>query len=70
MSVNIHCSLNTLYILLSSYRYFTYRSFAKLCWCFLGRRIRVVLPSCIVLWIRKEFPDAQGRYVGFRPALD
>uniref|UniRef100_A0A8P4G5Q0 P2X purinoreceptor 7 intracellular domain-containing protein n=1 Tax=Dicentrarchus labrax TaxID=13489 RepID=A0A8P4G5Q0_DICLA len=52
------------------YRYLAYRGFVSWCWGFLGRRIHVVLPSCVVLRIRAEFPDAQGIYVGFRPALD
>ena len=26
--------------------------------------------SCVVLQKRRVFPDAQGRYTGFRPALD
>ncbi|KAI2664086.1 P2X purinoceptor 7 [Labeo rohita] len=52
------------------YRFLAYRSFVSWCWGFLGQRIRVVLPSCVVRRIRAEFPDSQGRYVGFRPALD
>lgn len=40
------------------------------CWGYLGRKIRVVIPSCVVLRIRQEFPDAGGSYVGFRPPLD
>ncbi|XP_078025266.1 P2X purinoceptor 7-like [Epinephelus lanceolatus] len=51
------------------YRYLAYRSFVSWCWGFLGRRVRVVLPACVVLRIRAEFPDAEGQYVGFRPVL-
>ncbi|XP_034552718.1 P2X purinoceptor 7-like [Notolabrus celidotus] len=52
------------------YRYPAYRSFVSWCWGFLGRKIRMVIPSCVVLRIRTEFPDAQNQYVGFRPPLD
>ncbi|KAG7462307.1 hypothetical protein JOB18_022309 [Solea senegalensis] len=52
------------------YRYLAYRSFVSWCWGFLGRRLRVPLPSCVVRRIRIEYPDAEGIYVGFRPALD
>ncbi|XP_078025797.1 P2X purinoceptor 7-like [Epinephelus lanceolatus] len=52
------------------YRYLAYRSFVSWCWGFLARRVRVVLPACVVLRIRQEFPDEEGRYVGFRPALN
>lgn len=51
------------------YRYLAYRCFVSWCWGMLGRRVRVVLPACVVLRIRQEFPDAEGQYVGFRPAL-
>lgn len=57
------------WIVSSQYRYLAYRSFVSWCWGFLGRRVRVVLPACVVLRIRAEFPDAQGQYVGFRPVL-
>ena len=46
-----------------------YRSFVSWCWGFLGRRVRAVLPACVVLRIHSEFPDAEGQYVGFRPVL-
>ena len=70
MCVTIYCSLNTMLTLLRRYRYLMYRSFVSWCWGCLGRRIRVVLPSCMVLRIRRDTPYAQGMYVGFRPALD
>lgn len=59
-----------MYTLFSRYRYLTYRSFVSWCWGFLGLRVCVGLPSCVLLLIRKEFPDAQGIYVGLRRALD
>ncbi|XDV48452.1 hypothetical protein PO909_017859 [Leuciscus waleckii] len=52
------------------YRHLAYRTFVSWCWGYLGRKIRVVIPSCVVLRIRQEFPDAGGSYVGFRPPLD
>ena len=54
----------------SQYRYLAYRSFVSWCWCFLGRRVRAVLPACVVLRIHAEFPDAEGQYVRFSPVLD
>uniref|UniRef100_A0A9J8AHF2 P2X purinoreceptor 7 intracellular domain-containing protein n=1 Tax=Cyprinus carpio carpio TaxID=630221 RepID=A0A9J8AHF2_CYPCA len=47
-------------------RHLSYRWFVNWCWGFLGH----VIPSCVVLRIRREFPDAAGQYVGFRPPLD
>ncbi|XP_056094659.1 uncharacterized protein LOC130073218 [Rhinichthys klamathensis goyatoka] len=52
------------------YRSLAQRSFVSWCWGFLGRKIRVVLPSCVVLRIQQEFPDPDGQFVGFRPPLD
>ncbi|KAG5280378.1 hypothetical protein AALO_G00088420 [Alosa alosa] len=51
-------------------RHLAYRSFVSWCWGFLGRSVRVVIPSCVVLRIRREFPETSGQYVGFRPPLD
>ena len=51
-------------------RHLSYRTFVSWCWGSLGRSVRVVIPSCVVLRIRREFPDASGQYVGFRPPLD
>ncbi|XP_058509716.1 P2X purinoceptor 7-like isoform X1 [Solea solea] len=52
------------------YRHLAYRSFVSWCWGYLGRRVRVVISSCVVCRIRQEFPDLAGQYVGFRPPLD
>nr|XP_055035662.1 P2X purinoceptor 7-like [Misgurnus anguillicaudatus] len=52
------------------YRFLAYRSFVSWCWGYLGRHVRVVIPSCVVLRIRQEFPDLAGHYVGFQPPLD
>nr|XP_021331263.1 P2X purinoceptor 7-like [Danio rerio] len=52
------------------FRYLSYRSFVSWCWGWLGREVRVVIPSCVVRRIRQEFPNAAGQYVGFRPPLD
>ncbi|XP_056435161.1 P2X purinoceptor 7-like [Gadus chalcogrammus] len=48
------------------YRYPSYRSFVSWCWGLLGRSIRVVLPACVVLRIRSEFPAEEGHNVGFK----
>ncbi len=66
--VSPYCWLNTMYTLLSRYRYFV--SFVSWCCSFLGWRIWVVLPAFVVLWIRTEFPDTQARYVRFGPVRD
>lgn len=52
------------------FRYLAYRSFVSWCWGYLGRSVRVVIPSCVVNRIRLQFPDPAGQYVGFRPPLD
>ena len=46
------------------YRYIAYRQFVRWCWEFLGKNIRVPLPSCVVKTIRQKFnsPD----FVGFK----
>ncbi|XP_046548600.1 P2X purinoceptor 7-like [Haliotis rubra] len=51
------------------YRYTAYRQFVRWCWQFLGRKVRVVIPSCIVNKIRGRFPSPE--YAGFKyPQLD
>ncbi|XP_045925772.1 P2X purinoceptor 7 isoform X1 [Micropterus dolomieu] len=52
------------------YKHLAYRSFVSWCWGYLGRSVRVVIPSCVVLRIRQQFPDPEGQYVGFRPPLN
>ncbi|KAG1653158.1 hypothetical protein GQR58_025784 [Nymphon striatum] len=37
------------------YRYVAYRQFVRWCWGFLGKNIRVVIPSCAVTAIRNAF---------------
>ncbi|XP_063051873.1 P2X purinoceptor 7-like [Engraulis encrasicolus] len=51
-------------------RHLAYRCFVSWCWGWLGRKVRVVIPACVVRRIRQEFPDTEGQYVGFRAALD
>ncbi|KAG5844319.1 hypothetical protein ANANG_G00161220 [Anguilla anguilla] len=51
-------------------RYLAYRQFVSWCWGYLGRRIRVVIPSCVVLRIHCEYPDEEDHHTGFRPPLD
>lgn len=47
-------------------RYTAYRQFVRWCWHFLGKEVRVVLPSCVVDSIRKAFPSQD--YTGFHQA--
>ncbi|KAJ8018040.1 P2X purinoceptor 7 [Holothuria leucospilota] len=46
------------------YRYTAYRQFVRWCWGYLGKHVRVVLPSCAVRRIREAFPAAE--YAGFQ----
>ncbi|XP_063080273.1 P2X purinoceptor 7-like [Engraulis encrasicolus] len=50
-------------------RFLAYRFFVSWCWGYLGRTVRVVIPSCVVQRVRRKFPDGTGQYVGFRPPL-
>jgi hypothetical protein len=34
---------------------------------YLGKKVRVVLPSCAVKTIREKFPSENGLYTGFNP---
>ena len=36
----------------------------------IGRGNRVVIPRCVVTQIRRQYPDAEGHYVGFIESLD
>ena len=40
-----------------------YRQLACWCWQWLGREIRVVLPSCAITRIRSEFPSTSGTMI-------
>ena len=46
------------------YRYTAYRQLVRWCYRYLGKQIRVVLPSCAVNRIRAEFTS--DIYHGFR----
>ena len=53
------------------FRYTAYRQLTRWCWGYLGRDIRVRLPSCATQRIRATYPDASGTYCGFKfPAID
>ncbi|XP_060576054.1 P2X purinoceptor 7-like [Ruditapes philippinarum] len=47
-------------------RYVAYRQLARWCWGYLGKEVRVVLPSCAVNLIRSTFPS--DVYKGFSDA--
>lgn len=38
------------------FRHIAYRQLVRWCWGFLGKEIRVALPSCAVMCIRQHFP--------------
>ena len=50
----------------------TYRQFIN--WVrrgqLLGKKFRVVIPACVVLKIRKTFPEPSGEYEGYHSASD
>lgn len=48
------------------YRYRAYHQFTRWVHQKLGRRNRVVLPSCTTCRIWQEFPSADGMYWGFK----
>ncbi|XP_049514065.1 P2X purinoceptor 7-like [Dermacentor silvarum] len=53
---------------LDQYRYTAYRQFVWWVYKRLGQGNRVVLPSCAVHRIRKEFPTPGGHYTGYLDA--
>jgi len=38
-------------------------------WGKLGKGSRMPLPSCVIMKIRKTFPDPDGKYVGYQEAV-
>lgn len=49
-----------------SYRYAAYRQFTWFAHSRLGKSVRRVIPSCVVMEIRKQFPSKDGKYTGFK----
>ncbi|CAH3131259.1 unnamed protein product [Porites lobata] len=50
------------------FRYIAYRQLVRWCWGYLGRKVRVALPSCAVNKIRQRFPaDFGTSYIGLKP---
>ncbi|XP_063070480.1 uncharacterized protein LOC134461510 [Engraulis encrasicolus] len=47
-------------------RYTAYRQFVRWCYEYLGRHVRVPLPSCVVCCVRRSFPSVD--YRGFQDA--
>ncbi|KAJ8322412.1 hypothetical protein KUTeg_000037 [Tegillarca granosa] len=48
-------------------RYVAYKQLVRWCWGWLGKNIRIPLPSCVVRTIRDTFPCENDNYVGFNP---
>ena len=46
------------------FRFTAYRQLVGWCWGWVGKNVRVILPSCAVLKIRNEFPSEH--YTGFK----
>lgn len=59
LCANFYCSTSH-----RQYRFIAYRQLTSWCWGWLGRRVRVVLPSCAVHKIRTKFPSTV--YTGFK----
>ena len=55
-----------LVVIFSNYRYAAYRQYIWWVYGRLGRKRRKVIPACVVLAIRKQFPEADGNYTGFK----
>ena len=49
-------------------RYSAYRQLTRWCYGYLGKSIRVVLPSCATNSIRACYPSDSGTYAGFKIA--
>ena len=54
----------------SNYRFSAYKQFISWVYGRLGKRVRQVIPSCIVWAIRKKYPSDDGEYVAFSHAKD
>ena len=48
-----------------SYRFAAYKQYVMWVYGWLGKKKRIVIPSCVVWNIRKKFPDPMGHYVPF-----
>ena len=54
----------------ASYRKSAYRQFVLWQHGHLGRNNRCIVPSCVVLSIRRKYPAPDGHYLGFREYRD
>ncbi|MEE4247278.1 MAG: hypothetical protein V2I33_17845 [Kangiellaceae bacterium] len=59
------CMLNNAQSYFRRSRFMAYRMMVHWCWGFLGKELRVPLPSCAVSAIRQKFPSENGDYTGF-----
>lgn len=50
----------------TSYRYHAYKSYVNFVHGYLGRANRRVIPACVVAFIRTQWPDPNGSYIGYR----
>ena len=64
VSVQLEIMLCELMIHYRKYRFIAYRQLTWWCWGWLGKQVRVCLPSCAVEKIRDAFPSDQ--YTGFK----
>ena len=53
-------------MILSIYRYAAYRQYIWWVYGRLGRKRRKIIPACVLLAIRKQFPEADGNHTGFK----
>ena len=52
----------------TNYRFSPYKKYISWIYGRLGKRIRQVIPSCVVWAIRKKYPSDDGEYVPFNYA--
>ena len=68
----VPCTENKDVVHFRQYRLMAYSQFIN--WVrrgqLLGKKFRVVIPACVVLKIRKAFPEPSGEYEGYHSASD
>ena len=55
-----------LIVIFSNYRYAAYRQYIWWVYGRLGKKRRKIIPACVVLAIRMQFPEADGNHTGFK----
>ena len=58
--------IRLLIVIFSNYHYAAYRQYIWWVYGRLGRKRRKIIPACVVLAIRKQFPEADDNHTGFK----